>query len=428
MHKIDFEEVKQPYTLEEVITEAKRCLNCKVPSCVEGCPINNRIPEFIHEVSKGNIGVAKEILDSRTTLPCICGRVCPHDKQCEGHCILNKKNAPIHIGKIESFIGDFNHEYKLEKYRKLIKPTNKVAVVGSGPAGMACAYVLITNGVAVTVYDKNELNGGVLRYGIPAYRLPNELVQREIDKLEALGVEFRNNIEVGTDVMLADLENEYDAVFLGVGASKSKNIPIDGVGLDGVYHATEFLKQIGEYTEGKLNKNDLIIKENDTVIVIGGGNVAIDGSRASKRIADDSKIVYRRTQDVMPANNAEYEEAVEDGVEFMWKRTPIEFVGVDGVLTGFRVSNGWDNPDGVEEIIPCTKALIAIGSDLDTSVGNGIDMKIGENWFIDVENHKLVGSEKIFAGGDCVVGAMTVVVAVREGVATGNRILEYIGK
>ncbi len=427
MVTLDFEEILKPFTEEEAIAEAKRCLKCKKPLCVGGCPIKNFIPEFITEIANGDYKKAKEILDTTTNMSSICSRVCNHEAQCVGHCILNRKHAPIDVGRLERFVSDYDFEHGEKLVKKPVQFGVSVAIIGSGPAGIACAKQLAKNNIRVTIYEKENFVGGQLIAGIPEYRLQNEIVQREVDELQRLGVRVFLNTNVGEELLLKDLQEDYDYILLGVGASKSKSLRIEGVELEGVLQASDYLKQVSLHSSGLIDSSELAVKEGDRVLVIGGGNVAIDASRTSKRFTNDVSIVYRRWREVMPASDFEYNESVHDNIDYMWKRTPLSFVGENGKLTGMKVMNTNDDDNNFEEIIPCDKVLIAIGSDLDNGVFNEFEeVKLNDAWFIEADNCKVVGFDNMYVAGDATLSPSTVVEAVQTGIACADRILGSI--
>ncbi len=424
---LTFEEDLKPFTEEEAVAEAKRCLKCKKPLCVTGCPIKNFIPQFITEIMNGEYSKAKDILDETTNMSGICSRVCNHEAQCVGHCILNRKNAPIDVGRLERFVSDYDFEHGRKELKAPIQFGVSVAIVGSGPAGIACAKELAKNNVRVTIYEKENFVGGQLIAGIPEYRLNNEIAKREVDELERLGVRVFLNTTIGEDLLLSDLQEDYDYVVLGVGAVKPKELNIAGVELDGVLQAKDYLKQVSLHRSGLIDSGELAIKKNDRVLVVGGGNVAINTSRTSKRFTDDVSIVYRRWREVMPASDFEYKESVHDNIEYLWKRTPLSFVGENGKVIGMKVMNTNDDKNNFEEIIKCDKAIIAIGSDLDRSVFNEFgDVELNESLFIKEENSKVIGFENIFVAGDATLSPATVVEAVKTGIECADKILGSI--
>lgn len=404
------------FTLAEAIAEAKRCLKCKVPQCRTGCPIENDIPAFNAALSQGNIGEAYTIISLRSNLPAVCGRVCPHENQCEGHCIMNKaKKPPINIGRIERFIADFEADFQLHKIKKAVKTQGKVAVIGSGPAGLACAGDLVKKGYEVVVFERDSELGGVLRFGIPEFRLPRTVVQREIERLQALGVAFKTNCTFGKDVTLESLlKDGFDAVFLGIGATSSKKVGVPGEDASGSVDALDFLHKVQEYQEGKLERASVPIAEGDEVIVIGAGNVAMDACRMAVRMgAKKVTVCYRRTIEFMRASRAEYEGAVADGVTFNWEHVPVAFETKDGAVVGFRA----ETPSG-QVLLPATKIIAAIGAGPSPELKAFSGLSFDEGGYVITSEEPYYGAtgiEALFAAGDIVHHPKTVVMAMREG-------------
>lgn len=400
---------------EQVLEEAKRCLNCKKPLCVTGCPIENNIPQFINAFVNDDLKSAYEILTEKTNLPAICGKICDHSKQCEGHCILGKKKTPVKIGNIENFIANYAYENNFIDNTTKDKILGNVAIVGSGPSGISCAYILAKEGFNVDIYEMEEKAGGILTYGIPTFRLLPENVDREIKKLKNLGVNFILNSKLGKDFTLETLKDKgYNAIYISTGANMPKSINVKGEELEGVIHANHFLT---EYA-----KNNILIKPDDIVLVIGGGNVAMDASRTAKLIANNTTVVYRRTQKEMPASLEEYEEAVKDDVPFMWRCSPLEFIGENNKLTGLKVKNLDTEEDF---IIPCTVVLTAIGS---KPIINDDKIQLDDWGCIKISDAPfgMTNIQGVFAGGDVVNGPDTVVTAMREGRKTAYSIKDYI--
>ena len=419
-------DVEQGYTMEQAVAEAKRCLNCKNPTCITGCPIESDIPEFIKEVSKGNFGEAREILARKTNLPAICGRVCPHDLQCEGHCILAKAGKEIKIGKLERFVADFDHTMGLINEKIPRKTRGKVAVIGSGPAGLTVAGDLAKDGFNVVVYEALPEPGGILLYGIPDFRLQKDVVRREIKKIESYGVTFMTNMVAGENFTIDTLfENGFDAVFIGTGTNVSNNLDIPGNELCGIELSSYFLRTSMLANEGKLNSDDVIVKEGDRVIVIGGGNVAMDAARTAVRIgAKEVKVVYRRSQEDMPASKLEYEDALNEHVEFLFRNTPLEYLGSEGSVTGLRVVN-----DDGEKIMDTDVVLVAIGSKparriVSTTKGIDVDQK---GYVVTREKpYGMCTLKGVFAGGDVVHQPATVVKAMKEAKKVAEGIAAYV--
>ena len=419
--------VDKQFTTKEAIAEAKRCLNCKKPTCVTGCPIGNRIPDFIHQLSLGNVGAAMTIINENSNLPAICGRVCPHENQCQGHCILNKRGMPIQIGKLETFIADFDTEMNLTREKLPQKTHGKVAVVGSGPAGLTVAGDLARKGFNVTIYERESEPGGVLTYGIPEHRLPLAVVRHEIKKIEELGVNFVVNSSVGDCIKIDELFAEgYDAIFLGTGTALPKEMPgVPGVDLQGIVQSSHFLHCVSAYTQGVLTRDMVPITAGDRIGVIGGGNVAIDAARTAIRFGADVTVIYRRTHEEMPAIEREYAEAVEEGVKFYWKTTVPEFIGDENhKLKEVRLAS----PDG-ERIEQFDRIYIAIGSrPASRIVSNAKGIETDENGYVIVKDRPACMSTRpgVFAAGDVVHRPQTVVMAMKAAKEAAKGIAQYV--
>ncbi len=403
-----------PLTMREAIAESKRCLNCKKPTCRTGCPIENEIPDFINQLSKGNLGEARAILARKTNLPAVCGRVCPHEKQCEGHCILGKKGNPIKIGKLEQFIADFDADMNLTRENIPAKTRGKVAVIGSGPAGLTVAGDLAIQGFSVVVYESESEPGGILLYGIPQFRLPKDVVRRETKRIEELGVHFINNCIVGQDITIDQIfERGFDAIFIGTGTALARELDIPGKEFAGVVQSNYFLRMVTMYNDGKINKQEVSVTEGDNVLVIGAGNVAMDASRTALRMgAKNVTVVYRSTPDTITASKIEYDGAVGDGVKFMWETTPIEYIGKDGKIIGLKADCA-----GSEIIIPADKILLAIGSKPARriiSTTKGIDVNEAGYVITKERPYGMTTLKGVFAGGDVVHQPATVVLAMKE--------------
>lgn len=424
-----FEEVNRMYTTREAIDEAKRCLHCKVPQCKKGCPIENNIPDFIHELSKGNMGEAMSILHEKTNLPAICGRVCPHEKQCEGHCVLGKKGRPVRVGKLESFIAQFDADMHLTHERLPEKTRGKVAVIGSGPAGLTVAGDLARQGFHVTIFEGQAELGGVLMYGIPEYRLPKAVVRNEVEKIEALGVNFVKNCLVGSpetgitiDSLFAD---GYDAIFMGTGTALPQTLNVPGANLKRVTQSTDFLHNVNAYVEGVLPREMVPLREGDRVAVIGAGNVAMDAARTARRLGADVTVIYRRTQADMPANQSEYEEAVAEGVKFMWQTNSLEFLANEkGRVRAIRLST----PEG-ERIEEFGRVFLAIGSrPANRIVSTTTGIEVDEKGYVIVGDRPMGMTTRrgVFAGGDVVHRPQTVVLAMKAAKEVALGIAQYV--
>ncbi|WP_191016489.1 NAD(P)-dependent oxidoreductase [Treponema zioleckii] len=414
------------YSIAEAVAEARRCLNCPKPLCRTGCPIENDIPAFNHAVSLGNFGDAFSIISQRSNLPAICGRVCPHENQCEGHCVLNKAGKAIHIGKIERFVADFEADAKLAKDNKIQKIEGKVAVIGSGPAGLTVAGDLARKGYEVVVYESESEPGGVLLYGIPEFRLPKDVVRRTTKKIEELGVKYITNTVIGRDLTVDELfKDGFDAVFIGTGTALAKSLDLPGKDLTGVIQSNYFLRMVRLYQDGNVEKTEVPVEEGDNVVVIGAGNVAMDACRTAVRMkAASVTVAYRKTEEFMRAAKAEYEGAIKDGVSFKWEHAPVEFVGENGRVTGLKCQT----PEG-EVVLPANKILLAIGSRPAArilSTTEGIDAD--ESGYVITRQRPYGMSTRrgIFAGGDVVHKPATVVLAMREAKKVAVGISEFI--
>lgn len=429
----NFQVVHHAYSPLEAITEAKRCLHCRVPQCVKGCPIGNHIPDFIHELSKGNIGSAMAVINETSNLPAICGRVCPHEKQCQGHCILAKKGKPIKIGRLEAFIADFDTDMNLTREMIPQKTRGRVAVIGSGPAGLTVAGDLARKGFAVIIFEGQEEPGGVLMYGIPEYRLPKDVVRKEIAKIQALGVDFKLNCLVGRNGVTVDsiFADGYDAIFMGTGTALPQELKgVPGATLRGVSQSTDLLHNVNAFNEGAIGREMVPLREGEKVGVIGGGNVAMDAARTAIRLGADVTVIYRKTQEEMPAIESEYNDAVKEGVKFVWQTNAVEFIG-DGNknkkeerLKAVRLAG----PDG-EHVEAYDRIFLAIGSrpaSRIVSTTNGID--VDEKGYVIVKDRPcgMTTRPGVFAGGDVVHRPQTVVLAMKAAQMVAEGIAQYV--
>jgi glutamate synthase (NADPH/NADH) small chain len=426
MRSNKFAEINVSYTTKEAIDEAKRCLNCKNPLCIQGCPIEHNIPGFVNQLSMGNIGAAMQIINEKSNLPAICGRVCPHEKQCEGHCILNKKDNPVRVGKLERFIADFDSDMNLIKERLKPKTRGKVAVIGSGPAGLTVAGDLAREGFNVVVFEGQKEPGGVLMYGIPEYRLPKDIVRREINKIEALGVTFINDFLVGEKMTVDEmLSHEFDAVFIGSGTSVPNRLDIPGINLYKVLQSSYFLRMVNLYNNGDISRNAVPLVEGENVAIIGAGNVAMDAARTALRMGANSvNIIYRKTEDELPALKTEYNEAVEEGVNFLWESRTVECIGENNTLKAIRV----ETPEG-EKIMPMERVFIAIGSKpANRIVSTSLGIEVNDSGYVITKEHPygMTTRKGVFAGGDVVHTPQTVVLAMREAKQVARGIARYI--
>lgn len=423
----NFKVVHHSFTPLEAITEAKRCLQCKVPQCEKGCPIGNHIRDFNHELSKGNMGDAMKIINETSNLPAICGRVCPHEKQCQGHCVLNRKGNPIQIGRIEAFIADFDTNMKLTREPVPQKTRGRVAVIGSGPAGLTVAGDLSRQGFAVTIFEGQEEAGGVLMYGIPEYRLPKEVVRKEIEKIAALGVDFRLNVLVGKNGVTVDsmFAEGFDAIFMATGTALPREMDVPGAKLRGVSQSVYLLHNVNAFNEGAIGRDMVPVNAGEKVGVIGGGNVAMDAARTAIRLGADVTVLYRKTQADMPAIQSEYEDAVKEGVKFVWQTNAVEFIGDDkGNLKAARLVG----PDG-EKVEPFDRIFLAIGSrpaSRIVSTTNGID--VDDKGYVIVKDrpYGMTTRAGVFAAGDVVHRPQTVVMAMKAAKDVAVGIAQYV--
>lgn len=418
----------QPLSMQEAITEAKRCLHCKVPLCRKGCPIGNDIPSFIHQLSKGNLGDAMAIINETSNLPAICGRVCPHEKQCQGHCVLNKKGNPVKIGSLEAFIADFDTQMRLQREMLPQKTRGNIAVIGSGPAGLTVAGNLARKGFAVTIYEGLEEPGGVLMFGIPEYRLPKTVVRAEIEKIAELGVNFITNTMVGENGITVDylFQHGFDAIFMGTGTAVPQNMDdVPGAKLHGVSQSTYLLHQFNAYQEGAIARNMVPLRTGERIGVIGGGNVAMDAARTAIRLGADVTVIYRRTQEEMPAIKSEFDEAVNEGVKFWWKSSVTEFIaGEPGRLGSVTVHT----EDGDREE-PFDRIFLAIGSrPANRIVSTTEGIEVDEKGYVKILERPfgMTTRRGVFAGGDVVHRPQTVVLAMKAAQEVAQGIEQYV--
>ena len=437
----NFDEVALGYTEEQAIDEAKRCLGCKHKPCVSGCPVQIDIPAFIAEVAKGDFEAAYRIITESSSLPAVCGRVCPQEIQCESKCVRGIKGEPVAIGRLERFVADRHNSQPDAVVEKPVPNGHKAAVIGSGPSGLACAGDLAKKGYDVTVFEALHLAGGVLSYGIPEFRLPKSIVQKEIEGLEALGVKIETNTVVGKTVSVDELMKEegFESVFIGSGAGLPRFMNIPGENLSGVYSANEFLTRINLMKAYKPD-SPTPVKVGKKAVVVGGGNVAMDAARCARRLGADVTIVYRRTENELPARAEEVEHAKEEGITFRFLTNPAEITPTD---------DGWvksvicqemvlSEPDasGRAKAVPKEGAfteidadcvIIAIGTSpnpLIKSTTSGLDT---QKWGgIIADDAGLTSKEGVYAGGDAVTGAATVILAMGAGKKAAAAMDEYM--
>ncbi len=441
----NFEEVCYGYNLEEATTEATRCLHCKNPRCVQACPVSVKIPEFIAKVATGDIAGAAAIIAEDSSLPAVCGRVCPQESQCEGSCILGVKGEPVAIGKLERFVADYSATTDTNPVEAPAAPTPgraKVAIIGSGPAGLACASDLAKKGYDVTIFEALHKAGGVLEYGIPEFRLPKDTVlKREIDAVKALGVKIETDVIVGRTVTIDQLMGKegYKAVFVGTGAGLPKFMGIPGENLNGVFSANEFLTRnnlMKAFREDYLTP----IHAGKKCCVVGGGNVAMDAARTALRLGADTTIVYRRTENELPARKEEVHHAKEEGIDFQMLTNPVEILGDEKgwvrAIKCIRMELG--EPDasgrrspvpipGSEFEIPTETVIMALGTAPNPLIVNTTKgLQATRRGGLEADAEGRTTREGIFAGGDAVTGAATVILAMGAGRKAAAAIDEYL--
>lgn len=427
-----FSEVALGYTKEQAVDEAKRCLNCKNKPCVSGCPVSIDIPAFIERVANEDFSGAYEVISKSSSLPAVCGRVCPQETQCEGKCVRGIKGEPVAIGRLERFVADW-YMNNSEKQPKAVKSNgHKVAVIGSGPSGLTCAGDLAKLGYDVTVFEALHIAGGVLVYGIPEFRLPKAIVQKEIDNLKAMGVKIETNMVIGKVISIDELMDEYgfEYIYIGSGAGLPRFMNIPGENLNGVYSANEFLTRVNLMKAYK-DDSHTPVQHAKRVAVVGGGNVAMDAARSAKRLgAEEVYIVYRRSEAELPARKEEVEHAKEEGISFKLLNNPVEILGNDDdFVCGIKcVEMELGEPDesgrrrpvekkDSEFVLDVESVIMAIGTSpnpLIKSTTKGLDT---QKWggIIADEQTGLTSRENIYAGGDAVTGAATVILAMGAG-------------
>ncbi|MBE5736857.1 MAG: NADPH-dependent glutamate synthase [Clostridiales bacterium] len=437
----NFDEVALGYTPEQAMDEAERCLNCKNKPCVGGCPVMVHIPEFIAKVKEGAFEEAYQIISESSSLPAVCGRVCPQESQCEKYCIRGIKGEPVAIGRLERFVADYHNANCKEKPVKPQSNGIKVAVVGSGPSGLTCAGDLAKKGYEVTVFEAFHLAGGVLVYGIPEFRLPKSIVQKEIDTLKDLGVKIETNMVIGKVVSIDELIAEYGfkAVFVGSGAGLPKFMNIPGENLNGVYSANEFLTRINLMKAYKENASTPI-KRGTKVVVVGGGNVAMDAARCAKRLGGDVHIVYRRTLDELPARKEEVEHAMEEGIIFDLLTNPVKINGDENgwvssctcikMELGEPDASGRRRPVAVEGSdfdIEADVVIMALGTSPNPLIKSTTEgLEVNKHGGIITDENGATSVQAVYAGGDAVTGAATVILAMGAGKTAAKAIDDMI--
>ena len=435
----NFNEVELGYNDEEALKEANRCLQCPNPRCVQGCPVNIAIPEFIKGIRDGDLKRAYEVISRSSSLPAVCGRVCPQEKQCEKMCIKGFKGDAISIGSLERYVADQAIKNEYSATTNVEKNGKKVAVVGSGPAGLTCAGDLAKNGYEVTIFEVLHKAGGVLTYGIPEFRLPKSIVQKEVDSLKKLGVEIKTDVPVGNAITINELEEEYDAVFIGSGAGLPKFMGIPGEDANGVFSANEILTRINLMGAYK-SDSKTPIKKVKRAYIIGGGNVAMDAVRCLKRLGIETHLMYRRSEEELPARKMEVEHAKEEGRIFDLLKTPTKIItNENNDVVGMEVVNmilGEPGQDGRRTVtedsnskhnIDCEMVVMALGTSPNHESLKGSSIELTERGLIKVEEEKTQTShDKVFAGGDAVTGAATVILAMEAGKKAAKEIMEKL--
>lgn len=441
----NFAEVPLGYTLEMAVHEATRCLQCQDPQCEKGCPVSVPIRDFIGLLAQGRMEASIRTMKAVNRLPAICGRVCPQEEQCEARCVLNRSGRqPVAIGRLERFIADWERQHGWVASAPPERRPEKVAVIGAGPAGLTCAGDLAALGYQVTVFEALHAPGGVLMYGIPEFRLPKEIVEADVARLEAMGVEFRYNVVVGRTITVDALLDEmgYDAVFIGTGAGLPRFMGIPGENLAGVYSANEFLTRINLMRAYRFPEYDTPIKVGKRVAVIGAGNTAMDAVRTALRVgAEKAMIVYRRTEAEMTARAEEYEHALEEGVEFYWLTNPVRVLGnPEGWVKGLEcVRMELGDPDesgrrrpvpvaGSEFVLPCDTVILALGTTPNPILINTTPGLDTNRWGCVVADPETGATSRpgVFAGGDVVTGAATVILAMGAGQKAARAIHRYL--
>ncbi len=438
----NFNEVALGYTEEDAVNEARRCLNCKKPTCIEGCPVQVQIPRFIKHIAQQDFQSAINVIKETNSLPAICGRVCPQEEQCEIKCILTRMGDPVGIGRLERFAADWERKQGIKAPEQTSPIGKKVAVIGSGPAGLTCAGDLAKLGYEVTVFEAFHEPGGVLIYGIPEFRLPKDIVKQEVDFIKKLGVKVETSMVMGKILTIDDLfENNYDAVFIGTGAGLPKFMNIPGENYLGVYSANEFLTRINLMKAYSFPETDTPVKVGKKVAIVGGGNVAMDSARCALRMgAEEVYIIYRRSEAEMPARKEEFEHAKEEGIIFNFLTNPTRIIGdEDGWVKGIeciRMQLGEPDASGRRRPVPIDDSEFIL--DMDTvviAIGTGPnplllkatqELKLNKYGYIDTDENGKTSKVGVWAGGDIVTGSATVILAMGAGKKAAQLIHEYL--
>ncbi len=445
----NFDEVALGYTAEVAIAEASRCLHCKNKPCVNGCPVNIEIPDFISHIKDGDFEGAYQVIHKSSSLPAVCGRVCPQESQCECKCTLGIKMEPVGIGRLERFVADWHNAHSDAPMEIPAPNGHRVAVVGSGPSGLTCAGDLAKKGYKVTIFEALHTAGGVLVYGIPEFRLPKAIVAKEVEGLRALGVDVETNVVIGKTLTIDELfADGYEAVFIGSGAGLPKFMGIEGEGLKGVYSANEFLTR-SNLMKAYRDDAETPIMKGGRVIVVGGGNVAMDAARTALRLGGKVSIVYRRSMEELPARREEVEHAMEEGIEFLVLNNPVEILGYNNPDDRRDPKNGCvraikcirmelGEPDekgrrrpveipGSEYVMDADCVIMALGTSPNPLIKNttaGLETQRWGGIVVEEETGK-TSRDGVYAGGDAVTGAATVILAMGAGKTAARAIDEY---
>ena len=443
VRRSNFEEVAMGYSEEDAIYEAQRCLHCKHQPCVSGCPVNIHIPDFIEKVKDGDFEGAYQVISLTSSLPAVCGRVCPQENQCEKHCVRGIKHEAVGIGRLERFVADYHREHTQEKPVKPQSNGHKVAIVGAGPSGLTCAGDLAKKGYEVTIFEALHEAGGVLMYGIPEFRLPKDIVRKEIENLKALGVNIVTNFVVGrSDTIDALMEEDgFEAVFVGSGAGLPRFMNLEGENLKGVFSANEFLTRINLMKAYKEDSNTPIYHPKKCVVV-GGGNVAMDAARCARRLGAEVHIVYRRSMEELPARKEEVEHAQEEGIIFDLLNNPVKVIGDDQgwvshvecikMELGEPDASGRRIPipvEGSEFQIEADCMIMAIGTSPNPLIRSTTPgLEVNRRGCLVVDENEMTTKDGVYAGGDAVTGAATVISAMGAGKKAASSIDEYLTK
>ena len=441
VRRSNFDEVTLGYTAEMAVEEATRCLNCKHKPCISGCPVKVKIPDFIAEVAKGEFEKAYQIIRETSTLPAVCGRVCPQENQCEKYCVRGIKGEAVGIGRLERFVADWHRENVKEDIQPIESNGHKVAVVGAGPAGLTCAGDLAKLGYQVSVFEALHVAGGVLMYGIPEFRLPKAIVQNEINGLKAMGVDIQTNMVIGRSESVDELfEDGYEAVFIGSGAGLPNFMGMPGENLKGVYSANEFLTRVNLMKAYK-EDSDTPIQRPKKAVIVGGGNVAMDAARSAKRLGvEEVTIVYRRSMEELPARREEVEHAEEEGIIFNLLTNPVRVLGDEnGWMNGLECvkmelgepdASGRRSPKVVEGsnfVIEADCMIMSIGTSPNPLIRSTTEgLETNRKGCLIADENGLTAREGVYAGGDAVTGAATVIMAMGAGKTAAKAIDEYI--